>query len=74
MTYTALLQTTDKAVSKIDADNATTSEKEDGDIEGPFTIALAAAKTENDTSSRFYVVIYGFHRPDRIGKQRIDVY
>lgn len=46
VTYTALLQTTDKAVSKIDADNATTSEKEDGDIEGPFTIALAAAKTE----------------------------
>lgn len=27
VTYTALLQTTDKAVSKIDADNATTSEK-----------------------------------------------
>ena len=45
VTYTALLQTTDKAVSKIDADNATTSEKEDGDIEGPFTIALAAARS-----------------------------
>ena len=55
VTYTALLQTTDKAVSKIDADNATTSEKEDGDIEGPFTIALAAAKTENDTSSQVVV-------------------
>ena len=55
VTYTALLQTTDKAVSKIDADNAATSEKEDGDIEGPFTIALAAAKTENDTSSQVVV-------------------
>ena len=41
VTYTALLQTTDKAVSKIDADNATTSEKEDGDIDGPFNLAVA---------------------------------
>ena len=29
--------------------------KEDGDIEGTFTIALAAAKTENDTSSQVVV-------------------
>ena len=41
--------------AKVDADNAATSEKEDGDIEGPFTIALAAAKTENDTSSQVVV-------------------
>ena len=45
VTYTALLQTTDKAVSKIDADNATTSEKEDGDIDGPFNLAVAAEET-----------------------------
>ena len=56
MTYTALLQTTDKAVSKIDAGNATTSEKEDGDIEGPFTIALAAEKTVDDTSSQIVAI------------------
>ena len=30
-------------------DWAELTEKEDGDIEGPFTIALAAAKTENET-------------------------
>ena len=56
VTYTALLQTTDKAVSKIDAGNATTSEKEDGDIEGPFTIALAAEKTVDDTSSQIVAI------------------
>ena len=55
VTYTALLETTEAAVSKIDVANATTSQKEDGDIEGPFAIALAAERTVDDVTSQIVV-------------------
>ena len=56
VTYTALLETTEKAVSKTDAANAKTSEFEDGDIEGPFTIAAAMEKQiDEDTVAKVVV-------------------
>lgn len=53
--YTPLLTTTQKAVSKIDAANATTSQLEEGDMEGPFTIALSAEKTVGEKTSQVIV-------------------
>jgi ABC-2 type transport system permease protein len=44
VTYTELLSTTDSAVSKTDSANATTTEYEEGDVSGPFTLALAVEK------------------------------
>ena len=55
-TYTALLETTDKAVSKTDAANATTSELEEGDAAGPFAVAVAMEKTiDEDTVAKVVV-------------------
>lgn len=48
MVYTPLLTVTDAAVSKVNAANATTSELEEGDIAGPFNIALAVEKTAGE--------------------------
>lgn len=53
--YTPLLTTTDKAVSKVDASNADTSELEENDIAGPFTISLAVEKTEGDKTTQLIV-------------------
>ena len=44
--YSYIMSTTDVAVSKTDTANATTSEYEEGDIEGPFCIALSAMKAD----------------------------
>ena len=55
-TYTALLDTTSEAVSKTDAANATTSALEDGDVAGPFHIAVAMEKTISDDSTAKVVV------------------
>lgn len=48
VTYTPLLETTDSAVSKTSTDEITTSELEDGDIAGPFAVALAVEQTVDD--------------------------
>ncbi len=48
ITYTELLTTSDTAVSKTDYNNITTSEYEDGDVEGPLVLGLAV---EQETSS-----------------------
>ena len=48
ITYTELLTTSDSAVSKTDYNNITTSEYEDGDVEGPLVLGLAV---EQETSS-----------------------
>lgn len=53
--YTPLLSTTEQSVSKVDAANATTSQMEDGDVAGPFTIALAAEKTVGEETSQLVV-------------------
>lgn len=55
ISYTELLTTTEQAVSKVDAANAKTSQMEDGDIAGPFTIALAAEKTVDEKTSQIVV-------------------
>lgn len=58
MAYTALLTTSEKAVSKTDAANATTYEYEEGDSEGPFSIAVSAEKTE-DGEIQGRLVVFG---------------
>ena len=57
VTYTALLTTSEDAVSKTDAANATTYAYEDGDEKGPFTVALAAEKTIDDDTTGKLVVL-----------------
>lgn len=57
VTYTSLLETTDDAVSKTDAANAQTSAYEEGDIQGPFSVAVAMEKTiGEDTTAKVVVV------------------
>ena len=56
ITYTPLLVTSDQAVSKTDMANAETSELEDGDIAGPFTIALTAEQDVDDDNTMKLVV------------------
>lgn len=56
VSYTPLLETTEKAVSKVNAQTATTSEMEDGDIAGPFTIALAVEKTVGEETSQIVLL------------------
>ena len=55
--YTVLLQTSTDAVSKVDVANATTSKLEDGDIAGPFAVAVAAQKNMGDDVTSDIVVI-----------------
>ena len=50
-TVTSLLATSDEAYSKVDTESSTI-EKEDGDIDGPFSIAMAAS---DDTGGRVIV-------------------
>ena len=45
MHVTPLLSTSDQAYSKIDVYNSKTIEKEDGDIDGPFDLAVAITET-----------------------------
>lgn len=55
ITYIPLLETTEDSVSKTDAENATTSKMEDGDIAGPFSIAVAMEKTVDDETAKVVV-------------------
>lgn len=45
-TVTSLLTTSDSAFSKVDGYSLTTYEKEDGDIDGPFTVAVSIEETD----------------------------
>lgn len=54
--YTPMLETTEKAVSKIDAANAATSKMEDGDIAGPFTVALAIEKSVDEEMTQIVLL------------------
>lgn len=56
VTYTPLLMTTDQAVSKVDTSNVTTSKLEEGDIAGPFAVALAVEKTVDDDTTKLVVL------------------
>lgn len=58
VTYTALLSASEQAVSKTNTAAAETFSYEEGDIQGPFTIAVAAEKkADEETAGRF--VVYG---------------
>ncbi|MGI5970818.1 MAG: GldG family protein [Oscillospiraceae bacterium] len=46
LTVTPLIKTSDKAYSKIDVKNMTSSAKEAGDIDGPFNLAVAVEDTK----------------------------
>ncbi len=56
ITYTPLLTTSDKAYSKVDVANMTTFDKEDGDIEGPFTLGLDVTKTVDDDKTTDLII------------------
>lgn len=57
ITYTPFLTTSDAAVAKTDAANATTYAFEEGDTKGPFTIAVAAEKRKDgETNGRLIVL------------------
>lgn len=55
MTYTELLTTSDKAVLKSGEKQVTTYEKEDGDLEGSFCIAVKAQKELDSGMGTLYV-------------------
>lgn len=57
-TYTPLLTTSDAAVAKTDAANASTYAFEEGDAKGPFTIGLAAEQIK-DGETKGRLVVYG---------------
>lgn len=59
-TYQALLTTTDDAISKVDLENFTTYEYEDGDINGPFNLAVAVEQTVDDDNTTNLVVVGSF--------------
>lgn len=50
---TRLLGTSDQAYLKTDVQNMTSFEKEDGDIQGPFTIGMSV--TDSDTQAQLFV-------------------
>lgn len=47
-TYTSLLNTTENSLSKTDLENFKSYEYEDGDVKGPFSVALAVEKKVDD--------------------------
>ncbi len=52
VTVSSLLTTSDNAYSKVNVTTATTYDKEDGDIDGPFDLAVAVSeKIENEDTS-----------------------
>lgn len=56
VTITPILTTSDSSVSKVDVKNVTTYQYEDGDVKGPFTLALHAEKTL-DTGYSYGVIV-----------------
>lgn len=55
--YTPLLETSEESYSKTDLETATTYDKNEGDIDGPFVIALKAEKAvENNETSNAVIV------------------
>lgn len=55
--YQVLLTTTENSVSKTTTNNITTSEYEEGDINGPFNIALAVNQEVGEETTR--LVVFG---------------
>lgn len=57
ITYESLMNTSDSAVSKTNLQNVTTSQYEDGDMEGGFSVAAAAIKSIDDETVSQLVVL-----------------
>lgn len=55
-TYTSLLNTTEKSLSKTDLENFKSYDLEDGDVEGPFSVALAVEQKVDDDNTTKLVV------------------
>ncbi len=55
ITYTKLLTTSEQSLVKTDVKNATSFDKEEGDIEGPLCIGVKAEKTLDSGSAVLYV-------------------
>lgn len=51
MTYTTFLGTSDQSYSKLNVGNMDNADKEDGDVDGPFGIGVAAQKTVDDKTA-----------------------
>jgi ABC-2 type transport system permease protein len=62
VSVTELLTTSDTAYSKLAAYASTTTDWEDGDINGPFAVAAAATKSVDDGTARFvwFTTSYAF--------------
>lgn len=56
MSYITLMETTDKAFSKVDLTGSETIEQTDEDIEGPFAVGVVAKKTGATTLSTLTVI------------------
>ena len=55
--YESMLETSEEAVSKTNLENVTTSEYEDGDVAGGFSVAVAASKSiDEETISQMVVL------------------
>jgi len=52
-TFCPLLKTTDSSYLKIDINNVTTLEREDGDVDGPFNIAACTTLDTGDAEAKF---------------------
>ena len=54
--YDSFLMTSASAVSKTDVMNAGTSEMEDGDIMGPFSVGMSASRTGDETDGKLILL------------------
>lgn len=53
ISYTKLLGTSDQAFAKADVQNMTSFEKEEGDVQGPFTVGISV--TDSESQAQLYV-------------------
>ena len=57
MKYVPILTTSDQSYSKLNVSTIDNADKEEGDIDGPFNLAVAATKT-NDEGEKATLVVY----------------
>ena len=70
VSVTELLTTSDSAYSKVDGYSLTTYEKEDGDLDGPFALAVAITdEVDEDTESKLVWVSSASLLDDQINQQ-----
>ncbi len=59
LNFTSLMQTSKDAISKLKGTELDTTEKEEGDIDGPFALAYAVTEDNEDGQARFIWVASG---------------